>query len=88
MGGESASGPNREIVFRVCVCVACVRACVLDLREGCDIELSRVMGLGLRRRLILEENNGLGPVMWAAKRAAKRAPKTAFWSGSDDVATM
>ena len=25
-GGKSASDPNREIVFRVCVCVACVRA--------------------------------------------------------------
>ena len=28
VGGMARSGPNREIVFRVCVCVACVRACV------------------------------------------------------------
>ena len=35
LGGESAVIPNREIVFRVCVCVACVRA------KLCEGPLSR-----------------------------------------------
>ena len=26
-GSERSEGPSREIMFRVCVCVACVRAC-------------------------------------------------------------
>ena len=45
LGGESAQPGNRVSCLRLC----CVRACVLDLREGCDIELSRVVRLWLPR---------------------------------------
>ena len=45
MGGENEVSPNREIVFRVCVCVACVRACVrAKLCEGPRVKLFRVSG--------------------------------------------
>ena len=37
-------------MFRVCICVACVRACVrAKLCEGPRVELSRVSGLPLGR---------------------------------------
>ena len=79
LGDESAAAPTGKscfvfvfvFVLHACGVRVCVRPCVLDLREGCYIELSRVRCRRLRRRLILERNNGLGLPIWGPKTSSQ-----------------
>ena len=67
-GGKSASDPNREIVFRVCVCVACVRAC--ERRRRRCAWYPGFQGLGPRRRLA---QGGCYSPLASARQASQQA---------------
>ena len=71
LGGENVVNPNREIVFRVCVCVcvACVRACEAVRRA----ESRQKRGpMALRAA---SQNRGRNPSIRVTRMGPKKGPK-------------